>query len=118
MGDQPASPFSGLDKALIRSTSNRSVTGSAEPSALPTESTEEASRSSPPRSSRTREHSFERSDERTKIRHSFDIYQDQLLALSDIQADMFRQTGKKPKVGDLVQQALDVYIAKDRERTK
>ncbi len=45
------------------------------------------------------------------MRHSFDIYEDQLVSLADIQAHLYRRNGKKPKVGDLVQQALDAYIA-------
>ncbi len=49
--------------------------------------------------------------ERRKVRHSFDIYEDQLVSLADIQAHLYRRNGKKPKVGDLVQQALDAYIA-------
>ncbi len=52
-----------------------------------------------------------------RVRHSFDVWQDQLLGLSEIQADRFSQTGKKPKLGELVQEALDAYIAKERKRT-
>jgi hypothetical protein len=112
--EETSSPFSGLDKALIRSTSKRPTTEST-PSIEDTDIAPRRS-SSRPRSSDVR--SSERSIERTKVRHSFDIYQDQLLALAEIQADIFRQTGKKPKVGDLVQQALDAYIAEDRKRSK
>lgn len=69
------------------------------------------------RSRRTNERSNERTVERTRVRHSFDIWQDQLLGLSEIQADRFSQSGKKPKLGELVQEALDAYIAKERKRT-
>src|SRR5947209_1554135 len=58
----------------------------------------------------THERTNERTNERPKVRHSFDVYKDQLLHLTDIQADVFRRTGRKPKVGDLVQEALDTYI--------
>lgn len=114
MVEETSSPFSGLDKALIRSTSKRPTTESTPD----VEDTDVAPRRSSSKSRSARERSSERPNERTKVRHSFDIYQDQLLALTEIQADIFRQTGKKPKVGDLVQQALDAYIAEDRKRSK
>lgn len=59
---------------------------------------------------------FERPKERTRVRHSFDIWQDQLLGLSEIQAERFSRTGRKPKLGDLAQEALDAFIAKERKR--
>ncbi len=58
----------------------------------------------------------ERTNERFIVRHSFDIGQDQLLALAEIQMDRFQQTGRKPKLGPLVQEALDAYIAKQRRQ--
>jgi len=48
--------------------------------------------------------------ERRVIRHSFDIYHDQLMQLGEIQMRFYRETGKKPKLGRLVQEALDHYI--------
>jgi hypothetical protein len=65
---------------------------------------------------RTDERSNERMNIRTRVRHSFDIWQDQLLALTEIQARQFSRTGRKPKLGELVQEALDAYIANQRER--
>jgi hypothetical protein len=63
-----------------------------------------------------------RTNERTKIRHTFDIFQDQLLALAEIQAARFKQVGRKPKIGELAQEALDAYIdavhERSNERTK
>ncbi len=56
-----------------------------------------------------------RTDERTRTRHSFDVWQDQLLALSEIQVERFNRTGRKPKLGELVQEALDAYIAEQRK---
>src|SRR5437588_452396 len=117
MADKSASPFTGLDKALIRSTSKQS---SAQPrEQVPPETMKEVSRPrSPSSSARTNGRTNGRTDERAKIRHSFDIYRDQLLELADIQADVFRKTGKKPKVGELVQEALDAYITKYQKGTK
>jgi hypothetical protein len=74
-----------------------------------------------PQSSRTNggtnERTNERALERSRVRHSFDIWQDQLLRLSEIQADRFSRTGRKPKLGELVQEALDAYITKEQTRT-
>ncbi len=58
-----------------------------------------------------------RTNERTRVRHSFDVWQDQLLALTQIQVERFNRTGKKPKLGELVQEALDAYVAQQRKRT-
>ncbi len=63
---------------------------------------------------KTNERSNERTNgqaERRVIRHSFDIYHDQLMRLGEIQMNLYRETGKKPKLGRLVQEALDQYIA-------
>lgn len=121
MADHSSSPFTGLDKALVRSTKL--------PPAPDTEHTADQAdtpASTPPsQKHRTNERSNERTDERTiqrtneraKVRHSFDVYQDQLLQLSDVQADIYRRTGRKPKIGDLVQMALDAYIERYNERT-
>jgi hypothetical protein len=70
-----------------------------------------------PTNGATNERTNERTLERSRVRHSFDIWQDQLLRLSEIQADRFSRTGRKPKLGELVQEALDAYIAKERKRT-
>jgi hypothetical protein len=72
---------------------------------------------SPRTNGATNERTNERTLERSRVRHSFDIWQDQLLGLSEIQADRFSRTGRKPKLGELVQEALDVYITKERKRT-
>ena len=72
---------------------------------------------SPRTNGATNERTNERTLERSRVRHSFDIWQDQLLGLSEIQADRFSWTGRKPKLGELVQEALDAYIAKERKRT-
>lgn len=123
MTDRPSSPFTGLDKALVRST---------KPTPQPDiehQSDQERDHTSAPQQTTSRvrtnersnerrlERSLERTNERTKVRHSFDIYHDQLLHLSEVQANIYRRTGKKPKVGELVQEALDAYIERYNERT-
>src|SRR5215217_2387156 len=57
-----------------------------------------------------------RTDERSVVRHSFDIYIDQLQALTRIQTQVFEETGRKPKMGELAQEAFDLYIASEAER--
>ena len=52
---------------------------------------------------------------RTRTRHSFDVWRDQLLALTEIQVERFDRTGRKPKLGELVQEALDAYIAEQQK---
>lgn len=121
MADRSSSPFTGLDKALVRSTK-------IHPTADAERAIDQTPKPTPVSSSREQDvfertnerisgRNYERTNERTKVRHSFDVYQDQLLQLSDVQADIYRRTGKKPKVGELVQQALDAYIERYRERT-
>ncbi len=72
---------------------------------------------SSPGNGRTFERTNERHRERVCVRHSFDVWQDQLHALTELQARAFSATGRKPKLGELVQEALDAYIAKERKRT-
>src|SRR5437868_5025304 len=56
----------------------------------------------------------QRSNERTKIRHSFDIFPDQLLSLREIAVEREKRSGAKVLMGDLVQEALDRFIAHER----
>ena len=101
--------------------------------ALPTEPENDAP--SEPTTIRTRKRTNERSSERSteppsvapsvapmvplveepKIRHSFDIPRSQLDGLYDIQDRRRRLTGRKPKMGDLVTQALAEFIAAHHE---
>lgn len=86
---------------------------------------EEATSDAPPRRQAkrgrtnvaTNERTNERSNERLRVRHSFDVWQDQLLRLSEIQAERFSRTGRKPKMGELVQEALDAFLATEGKRT-
>jgi hypothetical protein len=59
-----------------------------------------------------------RTNERPRVRHSFDVFNDQLQALSEIQAQRYNQTGRKPKMGELVQEALDAYIDRYRRSSQ
>jgi hypothetical protein len=60
--------------------------------------------------------SNERSNDRTRVRHSFDVFEDQLRSLAEIQIRRYDATRRKPKLGELVQEALDAYIERN-ERT-
>ena len=123
MPDKPASPFSGLDTALLRSTQRQAPTTPDQPAAnigespSPSPDSRTSNRNINRSSGRSNERTTIRTNERSRIRHSFDIYQDQLLAMADIQAAIFRKTGRKPKMGELVQEALDLYIKKMNVRT-
>ncbi len=76
--------------------------------------------SRPSRSSRAgrrgNEQTNVRTNERTKIRHTFDIYKDQLRSLRGISLERETATGKRILLGDLMQEALDLFI--EKERTK
>jgi len=74
------------------------------------------STSTVPLSVRSTERPNDRIRVRQQVRHSFDIWHDQLQELAQIQVQMFGQTGRKPKVGELVREALDAYIGA-RKRT-
>lgn len=54
--------------------------------------------------------------ERALVRASFDIFQDQQQALAEIQTARFKKTGRKPKMGELAQEAFDLYIKAVNER--
>jgi hypothetical protein len=112
------SPFAGLDKALLRQTRTQ------QPPSQPETRTASADPSAPTPEATPGRGTNERTDGRPApprvIRHSFDIRQDQLLALAEIQAQDFAASGRKPKMGELAQEALDLYITskrKENERT-
>jgi hypothetical protein len=56
---------------------------------------------------------------RQKIRHTFDIFADQILSLKEIQLEREKVLGRKYRIGDLAQEALDMLITKEQnnERT-
>ena len=86
------------------------------PAERPAETEPEAERPNSRTTGRPSERPDERPNDRVRIRHSFDIYRDQLVALADIQIAAFRRSGRKPPIGELVQAALDEYIEKQTER--
>ena len=51
---------------------------------------------------------------RRKVRHTFDIFDDQLLSLKEITIERQRSGGNRVLLGDLVQEALDLLITKER----
>lgn len=57
-----------------------------------------------------------RTNERTKLRHTFDIFRDQLLSLREIALARERTSGGRVLLGDLVQEALDTFITKQRKK--
>lgn len=66
---------------------------------------------------RTDERTSERTNVRTiikpkrrKIRHAFDIYQDQLISLQMRQLEAVQRGKRKPKLGKMVQEAIDQYL--------
>jgi len=73
---------------------------------------------------RSNERTFERSNERSierlnerppklkreKVRHTFDIYKDQLIELQRIQWEKVQAGKKKPKLGKMVSEGIDLYI--------
>src|SRR5690348_15522584 len=63
---------------------------------------------------RTNEQRNEERNERTKIRHSFDIFADQLLSLKQIAIERERIRKKRVRIGDLVQEALEKFIHQER----
>jgi hypothetical protein len=60
----------------------------------------------------------ERTNERTLKHHSFDVYVDQLISLDHIRTQRYQETGKKPKIGTLVQEALDEYIKNHEQKNE
>ncbi len=58
----------------------------------------------------------ERTFERRKIRHTFDIYADQLLSLREIAIEREKLFSERVLLGDLVQEALDAFITKERNK--
>jgi len=73
---------------------------------------------------RSNERTTERLNERTfkpkreKIRHTFDIYRDQLVSLQSIQLDRFRAGKKKPKLGKMVSEGIDLYLKQYSSKKK
>ena len=75
------------------------------------------SRSGPPQETpvRPNERPNERPLERKKTRHTFDIFPDQLIALRELAIQRERRVGRRVLLGDLVQEALDLFIRQERQ---
>jgi len=54
--------------------------------------------------------------QRQKIRHTFDIFADQLVSLKEIQLGREKVGGRKCRIGDLAQEAFDMLITKERNK--
>ena len=73
---------------------------------------------------RSNERTFERPNERTfkpkreRIRHTFDVYQDQLTSLLAIQLERVQAGKKKPKLGKMVSDAIDLYLKETADKKK
>lgn len=69
---------------------------------------------------RPNEVTFERpyKPKREKIRHTFDIYRDQLVSLQSIQLERFRAGKKKPKLGKMVAEGIDLYLKQYNRKSK
>jgi len=59
---------------------------------------------------RTSERTNGRPQRRSLIRHTFDIYQDQLTALRKLQLEALTLDGSKLALGEMVREALDAYL--------
>lgn len=64
----------------------------------------------------TNEQTVKRTFQRRKIRHTFDIYHDQLLSLRETALQREIVFGERVLLGDLVQEALDLFITKERNK--
>jgi len=47
---------------------------------------------------------------REKVRHTFDVYKDQLITLQMIQLERVQAGKRKPKLGKMVSDGIDLYI--------
>ena len=65
-----------------------------------------------PSNERTNERSNDRTVQRTKVRHTFDIFADQIVSLHKCQLETLQNEGIKPHLGEMVQEALDDYLVK------
>jgi hypothetical protein len=121
------SPKGKLNTGAIQHKSTKALT----PSPMPTQQPEVQSSTSPTRKEmqktietnkieQTNETTMKRINERLnvrkKIRHTFDIYDDQLLSLREISINREKVFGDRVLLGDLVQEALDMFITKERNK--
>src|SRR6266487_1947520 len=67
---------------------------------------------------RTNEQKIKKTIERKIERHSFDIFTDQKMGLDELQLMLYREHGKKPKIGSLVREAVDALFKKYKNERK
>lgn len=67
-------------------------------------------------SGRTNVRMYDHTMRRTKIRNAFDIFVDQLMSLREITLEREKITGSRVLLGDLVQEALDMFISKEKNK--
>lgn len=98
----------------------------------PTSSLPQAQKEENQYQKRSNERTFERTDERSnerlterppkqkreKIRHTFDIYKDQLISLQMIQLEKVQAGKKKPKLGKMVSTGIDLFIKESSKRKR
>ncbi len=65
---------------------------------------------------RSNERTIERATVRKKVRHTFDVLSDQLLSLREIAVQREATFGRHVLLGDLVQEARDSFIARERNK--
>ncbi len=73
-------------------------------------------RSMQPTTQRNKQETNVPTNERTKIRHTFDIFHDQLLSLREISLAREKLFGKRVLIGELAQEALDRFIKNERNK--
>ena len=76
----------------------------------PAESSPRAQAQAPPVAAR------EQTMQRTKVRHTFDVFADQVTALKRIQLERKETSDERHRMGDLVQEALDAFFANQSSR--
>jgi hypothetical protein len=65
---------------------------------------------------RTNERLQEPRDKRLQIRHTFDIFADQLQALHTLQLKAVQAGRSKPNLGTMVKKAIDMYLEKEEHK--
>src|SRR5215210_1620985 len=97
------------ESAFFRRPQDKAQDGAESANTLPSQPSSQAVDAEP-----EGEQTFKRTDVqrnvRTVVRASFDIFHDQQQALAEIQTARFKETGRKPKMGELAQEAFELYI--------
>jgi hypothetical protein len=127
--EAPTPPMAEPDKVIVEKDNPLANSPSYEKSSTPLpqaqkEEYQDQKRSKERTFERPNERSNERLNERSvkkkreKIRHTFDIYRDQLVALQMIQLEKFQAGKKKPKLGKMVAEGIDLFIKQEASKKK